>query len=78
MASGLIWDEEGNDITMDALSAAVEADLSSHACGRCSKGPLTPEGPYRDAHFPCCSSHKIDMCCACYRRTHFVEVGPCH
>lgn len=28
-------------------------------------------------HRPCCSSHHRDMTCAEYRRTHFVEVGPC-
>ncbi len=28
-------------------------------------------------HNPCCSSHGVDMDCATYRRTHFVEVGPC-
>ena len=28
-------------------------------------------------HHPCCSSHGVDMSCARYRRTHFVEVRPC-
>lgn len=28
-------------------------------------------------HLPCCSSHGVDMSCADYRRTHFVEVRPC-
>ncbi|BAH52272.1 hypothetical protein [Rhodococcus opacus] len=28
-------------------------------------------------HTPCCSSHRVDMNCETYRRTHFVEVGPC-
>jgi hypothetical protein len=28
-------------------------------------------------HNPCCSSHGVDMDCAKYRRTHFVEVGNC-
>jgi hypothetical protein len=31
------------------------------------------------SHTPCCSveSHGYDLCCECYRRTHFVEVGNC-
>lgn len=29
------------------------------------------------SHKPCCSSHGVDMSCARYRRTHFVEVRPC-
>ena len=77
MASGLIWDEEGNDITMDALTAAVE-QMGDWQCGRCHKGPLTGEGPSRNAHIPCCTTHGWTMCCRCYRVTHFVEVGPCH
>lgn len=28
-------------------------------------------------HTPCCSAHGVDMDCERYRRTHFVEVGPC-
>lgn len=28
-------------------------------------------------HEPCCSAHGVDMTCAQYRRTHFVEVRPC-
>ena len=28
-------------------------------------------------HKPCCSAHGVDMTCASYRRTHFVEVRPC-
>jgi hypothetical protein len=28
-------------------------------------------------HRPCCSTHGRHMTCAQYRRTHFVEVGPC-
>jgi hypothetical protein len=23
---------------------------------------------------PCCSSHRANLCHACYRRTHFVEI----
>lgn len=30
-----------------------------------------------ETHRPCCSSHGRHMTCAEYRRTHFVEVGPC-
>lgn len=39
------------------------------ACTRCNEQPIT--------HRPCCSSHGRDLCCDCYRRTHFVEVGNC-
>ncbi|HEY6793925.1 MAG TPA: DUF4326 domain-containing protein [Kineosporiaceae bacterium] len=29
-----------------------------------------------DARYtPCCSSHGADLCCRCYRLTHFVETG---
>lgn len=28
-------------------------------------------------HKPCCSSHGHELCCDCYRQTHFVEVGSC-
>lgn len=31
-----------------------------------------------DPHDPCCSSHGITMDCDTYRRTHFVETGPCY
>lgn len=31
----------------------------------------------RATHAPCCSSHKVPLCCRHYRRTHFVEVGRC-
>lgn len=39
----------------------------------------SPDGsePSAGAHEPCCSSHGVDMDCARYRRTHFVEVRPC-
>lgn len=40
----------------------------------------TRRGDFREpsaAHAPCCSSHGKLLCCACYRRSHFVEVGPC-
>lgn len=30
-----------------------------------------------ETHRPCCSSHGRHLTCADYRRTHFVEVGPC-
>jgi len=30
-----------------------------------------------DPHDPCCTSHGVTMTCAEYRRTHFVETGPC-
>lgn len=33
--------------------------------------------PQTGPHAPCCSSHGVDMDCETYRRTHFVEVGPC-
>jgi len=77
MSSGLIFGPDGDDITMDALSAAVEG-CTAEPCERCHKGPLTGDGIYRDAHVPCCSSHRKILCCECYRITHLVEVLPCH
>lgn len=37
---------------------------------------LAPE-PEPEDHTPCCSAHGVDMTCARYRRTHFVERRPC-
>lgn len=34
-------------------------------------------GPMFYAHSPCCSAHGVNMTCAEYRDTHFVEVRPC-
>src|SRR5687767_12015832 len=36
-----------------------------------------PSATVPGAHEPCCSSHGVDMDCARYRSTHFVEVRPC-
>lgn len=44
-----------------------------HAIMACEIGSCEDEVTHR----PCCSSHTMAACCACYRRTHFVEVGPC-
>jgi hypothetical protein len=47
--------------------------MSEHLLGE--PGGSEPSAP--GAHEPCCSSHGVDMDCARYRRTHFVEVRPC-
>ena len=33
--------------------------------------------PAELTHDPCCSSHGARLGCEAYRRSHFVEVGPC-
>ena len=51
--------------------------------GRFGRGQAgIPELPQTQAvsgftHTPCCTAHGVDMDCATYRRTHFVEVGYC-
>lgn len=38
-------------------------------CRRCDAAAST--------HTPCCTSHGLPLCCADYRRTHFVDRRPC-
>lgn len=47
------------------------AEHATATCRLCGESAPTP------GHSPCCSSHGKDLCCPCYRRSHFVEVGPC-
>ena len=45
-----------------------DGPASAATCIRCESTP---------ADGPCCSAHDKQLCHACYRRTHFVEVCGC-
>lgn len=66
-------------ITVQAIACALH--ITAPDCpaddGRSTDVPLAREATADPAHDPCCSSHGVPMDCATYRRTHFVEVGPC-
>jgi hypothetical protein len=52
---------------MDAWKDSVRAEVER----------VRQEATPTTTHNPCCSSHGVNMTCETYRRTHFVEVGPC-
>lgn len=58
-------------VYLDHMEAEEDLRLLDVECLRC--GNWSPP-----AHAPCCHSHMENLCCKCYRRLHFVEVGPCH
>lgn len=55
-------------------AAAVETAIARGYGGRVTDDEMAGPAP---THFPCCTAHGVDMTCAQYRRTHFVEVRPC-
>ena len=68
------WDDDAAELGI--LTGYVEHLAEGHGpCARCGTGCV--ECDTAATHDPCCSSHQVKMCCGCYRRTHFVEVGAC-
>ena len=77
--------EDGPTVVLHAAEGEFSSVLIDPAWvdRQCDEAAAHAINELRDAlaaaetHRPCCSSHGRHMTCAEYRRTHFVEVGPC-